>query len=146
MQKLIIKNFGPIKDVELDVNDFMVFIGPQASGKSTISKTLYFFRLIRTEFAAFFDEKFVQKEISQYDILDGEELKARISTLFFRIFELSNYYSNSSYLSFEYQDGVSIVLTVGKGANAQPIEASFSDGFSSRYIELVTRATNILKQ
>ena len=42
MQKLIIKNFGPIKDVELDVNDFMVFIGPQASGKSTISKTLYF--------------------------------------------------------------------------------------------------------
>jgi ABC-type lipoprotein export system ATPase subunit len=146
MQKLIIKNFGPIKDVDLDLNDFMVFIGPQASGKSTISKTLYFFRLIRTEFAAFFDEKFVQKEISQYDNLDGEELKARISTLFFRIFELSNYYSNSSYLSFEYQDGVSIVLTVGKGANAQPIEASFSDGFSSRYIELVTRATNILKQ
>ncbi|MFK7948849.1 MAG: AAA family ATPase, partial [Saprospiraceae bacterium] len=34
MQKLIIKNFGPIKDVKLEIKDFMVFIGPQASGKS----------------------------------------------------------------------------------------------------------------
>lgn len=29
MQKLIIHNFGPLQNVELEVKDFMVFIGPQ---------------------------------------------------------------------------------------------------------------------
>jgi predicted ATPase len=47
MQKIIVKNFGPIKEVELEIQDFMVFIGPQASGKSTIANILYFFTELR---------------------------------------------------------------------------------------------------
>jgi len=42
MQRLIIKNFGSIKDLDMEIKDFMVFIGPQASGKSTIAKAVYF--------------------------------------------------------------------------------------------------------
>jgi hypothetical protein len=39
MQSLLtIKNFGPVKDATLDLRDINVFIGPQASGKSTIAK------------------------------------------------------------------------------------------------------------
>ena len=34
MQKLEINNFGPIDHCSIQVNDFMVFIGPQSSGKS----------------------------------------------------------------------------------------------------------------
>jgi predicted ATPase len=45
MQQLFIQNFGPITEVEVQVEDFTVFIGPQASGKSTISKTIYLFKL-----------------------------------------------------------------------------------------------------
>lgn len=44
MQRIVIKNFGPIKDVDIPIHDFMIFIGPQASGKSTIAKAIYFFR------------------------------------------------------------------------------------------------------
>jgi predicted ATPase len=40
MEKLIIKNFGPIKHIELDVRKFTFLIGEQASGKSTIAKVL----------------------------------------------------------------------------------------------------------
>ncbi len=40
MKKLSIKNIGPIKNVEFDVNRINVFMGPQSSGKSTISKIL----------------------------------------------------------------------------------------------------------
>ena len=145
MQKLIIKNFGPVKDVNLDINDFMVFIGPQASGKSTISKALYFFRLIRTEFAAFFDEKFVQNELSEENILDGQQLKAKIGSLFLNIFPVSNNHSNKAFLSFEYQPGISITLIGGPGI-VGIMDVSFSDGFGSRYTQLVTNATNILKQ
>lgn len=40
MSKLIIKNVGAINSVEFDVNRINVFMGPQSSGKSTISKIL----------------------------------------------------------------------------------------------------------
>lgn len=44
MQRIVIKNFGPVKDVDIPIHDFMIFIGPQASGKSTIAKLIYFFQ------------------------------------------------------------------------------------------------------
>lgn len=40
MKKLTIKNVGPIKNVEFEINRINVFMGPQSSGKSTISKIL----------------------------------------------------------------------------------------------------------
>ena len=40
-QKIIIKNFGPIEDVEMEIDDFTIFIGPQTSGKSTIANLLH---------------------------------------------------------------------------------------------------------
>lgn len=39
-EKLIIKNFGPIKSVDLDLGKINVLIGGQATGKSTIAKVL----------------------------------------------------------------------------------------------------------
>lgn len=36
--KLIVKNFGPIDNANLDLKSVNVFIGPQASGKSTLAK------------------------------------------------------------------------------------------------------------
>lgn len=47
MQTLSIENFGPIKRIEnMPIKDFMIFIGPQASGKSTIIKLIYFFKTL----------------------------------------------------------------------------------------------------
>ena len=37
-EKLIVKNFGPIREAELDLKKVTVFIGPQGSGKSTLAK------------------------------------------------------------------------------------------------------------
>ena len=38
MAKLIIRNVGPIKDINIELNKINVIIGPQSSGKSTINK------------------------------------------------------------------------------------------------------------
>jgi len=46
MQRIIVKNFGPIKDIDLEIKDYMIFLGPQAAGKSTLAKLIYFFREI----------------------------------------------------------------------------------------------------
>lgn len=51
MKHIEIQNFGPIKRIDLDLDrDLQVVIGPQASGKSTFSKTVYFCRKIRDYF------------------------------------------------------------------------------------------------
>ena len=49
MQRIEIKNLGPIKELKLDIKDFMLFIGPQASGKSTIAKTIFFFKSLNDD-------------------------------------------------------------------------------------------------
>jgi predicted ATP-binding protein involved in virulence len=44
MEKLSIRNFGPIVKADIDLKRINVFIGPQGSGKSTIAKVISAFR------------------------------------------------------------------------------------------------------
>lgn len=44
MHKIVIKQFGPIKDAEIEIDKVVLLIGEQASGKSTTAKLIYFFR------------------------------------------------------------------------------------------------------
>ena len=46
MQKIIIKNFGAIKDTEIEIKKVLILIGEQATGKSTIAKLIYFFKSV----------------------------------------------------------------------------------------------------
>lgn len=61
MHKLSIHHFGPVADATLLVSPFLVLIGPQASGKSTISKLIYYFLHVRDEIAAFIADTFEQE-------------------------------------------------------------------------------------
>lgn len=47
MERIIISKLGPIENCDLRLKDFMVFTGPQASGKSTIAKSIFFFKNIK---------------------------------------------------------------------------------------------------
>ena len=50
MEKIIIKNFGPIKDIEFCLDkQFNIIIGEQATGKSTLAKCIYFFKDVISE-------------------------------------------------------------------------------------------------
>lgn len=53
--RLIVKNFGPLSDVDILVTDFLCLIGKQATGKSTIAKLI----------AIFEDENFKDKNFEQ---------------------------------------------------------------------------------
>ena len=55
MQKLIIDNFKQISHAEIEVKDFLLLIGPQASGKSTIAKLIFFFKSIQQFYIDLFD-------------------------------------------------------------------------------------------
>ncbi|HJS01055.1 MAG TPA: AAA family ATPase, partial [Flavobacterium sp.] len=64
--RLIVKNFGPLKEIDIEVREMVTFIGAQASGKSTLAKLLSIFE----------DEKFriddsisFEEELKKYNIL-----------------------------------------------------------------------------
>jgi predicted ATPase len=50
VQKIEIYNFGPIKKFSLELKQFNIFIGSQASGKSTIAKSIFFCKAIKDDF------------------------------------------------------------------------------------------------
>lgn len=47
--RIILNKVGPISHCEININDFMVFTGSQASGKSTIAKAIFFFRTVKDD-------------------------------------------------------------------------------------------------
>lgn len=53
MQKIIIENFRAIQYAEIELNKVVVFIGEQASGKSTIAQLIYFFKTLPDEIAKY---------------------------------------------------------------------------------------------
>ena len=63
--KLIVKNFGPLKDIEIEVREMVTFIGAQASGKSTLAKLLSIFE--DESFIASYNLDF-KSELKKYNI------------------------------------------------------------------------------
>ncbi|MEN6082821.1 AAA family ATPase, partial [Chromobacterium piscinae] len=43
-EKLRVKNFIVLKDVEIDIGRFNIVVGPQSSGKSLLAKLVHFFK------------------------------------------------------------------------------------------------------
>lgn len=65
MEKLIIKDFCGIKNIEIDLANITVLIGPQASGKSICAKSLYFFKRIVFEMRFAIEEQKTKKDFDE---------------------------------------------------------------------------------
>jgi predicted ATPase len=88
MSKLRVRNFGPIKELELEVNDYCLFIGPQVSGKSTIAKLVYYFLSLKDEVTQYVLEAVsTGKTIGNRDY--RENIKRRFFSKFMQLFEFS---------------------------------------------------------
>ncbi|WP_420264100.1 AAA family ATPase [Candidatus Magnetominusculus dajiuhuensis] len=130
MQRLIIKNFGPIEEVDLNINDIMLFIGPQASGKSTISKAVYFFKSLKYELFRYVLSPIKKKnfEVS----IDNFDRAADVQ--FVAIFGPIRHLSNT-YLKYEYKEGVDIEITIEEGNCVY----HFSEAFRQIFTEIINK-------
>lgn len=90
-EKLIIKNFGGIKNAEIEINEFNVFIGPQASGKSIIAKLLYYFKKLPSEISTAINK----------NIIDQKSLNNLLIEDFKKYFPSHSYPSNNFSISYE---------------------------------------------
>jgi ABC-type polar amino acid transport system ATPase subunit len=68
-ERLIVKNFLCLKDIDLEVKDFLILIGPQAAGKSLCAKLLYFFRVVFEEIVIYGMASALGKPLDFYKIL-----------------------------------------------------------------------------
>lgn len=66
MEKLIIKNFGAIKNAEIDIKKYNLIIGDTSIGKSTIAKLICIFRNLLVKGVANIDN--FKKELERYGI------------------------------------------------------------------------------
>ena len=99
MKHLFIRNFGPIKEVDLEFKKFNFFVGPQCSGKSTVAKVYSTCSWVEKEVATSLDEN---------TISSGEEFKNRLEVFH----KMSDYLSKESVIKFE-TDSISLAYEKG---------------------------------
>ena len=63
--RLIVKNFGPLKDIDIKVREMVCIIGKQASGKSTLAKLIAIFEDFEIGLKSF---EF-KKELKKYNLI-----------------------------------------------------------------------------
>lgn len=137
MQRIIVKNFGPLKDIDLEIKDYMVFLGPQASGKSTLAKLIYDFKQIIynsfTEHSLWknkIDENFTIKFIP-------EEWEFFFRKFFFPT--LKNYKNYS--ITYFYENDITVNLTEINDF----IKVKFNDKFFESISTIETEINDIVR-
>ncbi len=114
MQKLIVRNFGPIRELDLDIKDLSLFIGEQATGKSTVAKLVYFFKSLRRELiSSLYDGNAVwgKKENVHTDFLEviGERFRELFGS------NISNANNSKSEIKYELAKNVLVEIRPSGG-------------------------------
>lgn len=135
MQRLIIKNFGPVKNCDIDVKDFLVLTGPQASGKSTVAKSVFFFNYL--------------KDILFQHVIKTNQRKSLFETRSLKesfVFEVRNAFVQSfgenvgntdTSIKFVYDNGRFVEVTFNESNSGELIVVPKLDNELSKAIEML---------
>ncbi|PZU92617.1 MAG: hypothetical protein DCE90_17770 [Pseudanabaena sp.] len=119
-QRLTIHQFGPIADIDIDVNDILVFIGSQASGKSTISKAIFFFKSLKDDLYRYYLDCYNQNKFN--DPVFGFTKLVREKLI--KIYGSIIFYSPNTKLTYTYSDQIEIVIQASPNGRINYIEFS----------------------
>ena len=121
MQKLIVHRLGPIEHCELDIKDFMVFTGSQASGKSTIAKSVFFFKNVKNVFYTLLKKRYLLKDTEVMTELSfSDHLLQELRSVFIQIFGSPWNLDESMFVQYYYGvDKLVSVSLANKGTNTE---------------------------
>lgn len=128
MHKLTIDKLGPIQHCELEIKQYTVLTGYQASGKSTIAKAIYFFRtlkeylyqsILRKEYSQLVYQQgyFPQDENGRILNLKGD-FESHVRNQFLSTFGTSYSMDRDMKLLYQYNDEVFISIRLTEGKNS----------------------------
>jgi len=137
-QQLTIHQFGPVSDIKLDLNDILVFIGSQASGKSTVSKAIFFFKSLRDDLYRYYLDCYNQNKFD-----DPISRFSKLVNLKFTKFygSTTTQLSPDTKLTYIYSDQNEILI--GTSLYGQAIYSEFSSAFTMNFNETINKLKDL---
>ena len=137
MQKLTITNLGPVSDCSIEIKDFMVFTGSQASGKSTIAKSIFYFNHLKDVLL-----DIVRKSIERPTLFETAPLKERFvrtaADVFYQSFgEEEDLNDGGLYFTYDNESKINVEINNG---DAKGIDIVCSDVIIEKISELEVMA------
>lgn len=151
MQKITIRNNGPVRDVEFDIKKYNVFIGEQATGKSTIAKSIYFSRYVKTLISNYLIQVM---ENNSYDgrkpNSNGDfyrDIKDNLRDTFIQLFGYSWELDPEFYIKYEFNEKIwfEIKLSDYTDSGKKYISEGYSDELKSKVRLLFDEAVTIFR-
>jgi predicted ATP-dependent endonuclease of OLD family len=121
-EKLIIKNFAGIKEVEIEIKQINILIGPQASGKSVCAKLLFYFKNFIWQILSTIENKKTKRE-----------LDSGYSKTFEEYFPSNSWGDDGFFIRYEISD-VFIQINRKQGSKSK-IVLTYSDFFKKKLAE-----------
>jgi hypothetical protein len=133
-EKIVIKNFSVLDDVELEINKINILIGPQAAGKSLIAKLIYFFKSsVITEMVTAISSN---QDKRKYD----SSIKERFNFLF------PTYLINRNHFEIEYHYGENkLSISNEKDKNFKSMVISYPDRIAKEFNRIKKSYNNKIK-
>lgn len=130
MQKIYIRNNGPVKNFEMEVEKFNLLIGEQATGKSTIAKSVYYFKTIKTKIIDYLTQVYDSNSynsVSQEKVWFDKAIKSELKNIFIKLFGYSWDLNPEFYMKYDYAENVWIQVKLKRGEkNKQYISVTYS--------------------
>ncbi len=147
MQRIRIKYLGPVKEIEMEIRDFNLLIGEQATGKSTVAKAIYFFRIIKTTLADYLCQLYDTSLYNGNTVEGGfnKALKKELKSVFISLFGYSWDLDKRLYLRYDYTDDIWIDLTLN-GGRKKYISVRYSQKLTRKIDELEKEALDLNHQ
>lgn len=141
MPYIKIANLGPIKECRMDIENFTVLTGQQASGKSTIAKCIYFCRTIKDDIR----DEILKSRHSISEAHINNAIYSRLRNKFLQIFGTSLAMDIDMKLEYYYSDNTFVTISLRNDnrfyvANYKFLYISFSDNIN-KYIKQINKET-----
>lgn len=111
MARMTINQLGPIKYCKLEIEDFMVFTGPQSSGKSTIAKSVFYFKSVRNVLLQLLRKQHMLS-VDRMDLSIKNRLIRELRSNFLQTFGSTWCMDRDMFIRYEYDEGVSIEVSL----------------------------------
>ena len=148
MQKIEIKYLGPVQELEMEIKDFNLLIGEQATGKSTVAKAIYFFRIIKSTLTDYLCQVYDTSLYNGNDVSDGfnKVLKKELKSIFISLFGYSWDLDKRLYLKYEYAPGIWIDVKLNKNGKRKYISVRYSPKLTQTLKDLEKEALELFEQ
>lgn len=135
-QQLTIYKFGPLTELRLDLKDILIFIGSQASGKSTISKAIFFFKSLRDDLTSYLYQSYNEKQFEDSVSSFAKRAKQKFLKMYGSVLQFPE-------MELKYQYGNEMEVVVKSSSNNQFTNIIFDEKFRHTFRDLVEQSRRL---